>query len=283
MAKNGKPENLLDHSPTRRHFMQLAGAAGLGLAGAGWLANTNTALAQSITDTDILNFALNLEYLEAEFYTVATTGKTLSEIGIPTNGSGNAGPTTGGSRVNLHIAVGGDRTKTIAEQIAYDEQRHVLYIRNALSSLGVQPVAKPAINLNALGFGFGNLKQFLALARAFEDVGVTAYGGAAPLIQNTAVLGAAARILAAEAEHSSNIRLQVALNGVATTQLDGVDILPPPSGSQFFSLDLQNAQTAIRTPGQVLFIVYGFQANVMSGGFFPNGVNGAIHESSNPA
>jgi hypothetical protein len=50
---------------------------------------------------DILNFALNLEYLEAEFYTVATTGKTIEQSGIAVSGTGNPGPTTGGNTVNL--------------------------------------------------------------------------------------------------------------------------------------------------------------------------------------
>ncbi|MGH9353006.1 MAG: ferritin-like domain-containing protein, partial [Terriglobia bacterium] len=202
-----------------------------------------------------------------------------AQIGIPVGS--NAGQTTGGGRVNFKGAVFvDDNMGLMAEQIAYDEQRHVLFIQNALKSFGVTPVSKPAINLDALGVGFANLQQFLSLARAFEDVGVSAYAGAAPLISNSTVLGYAARILAAEAEHSGAIRLQVVLNAVKTTKLDGVDILPPPSGQQYFSLDLQNAMCAIRTPGQVLYIVYGFQANTTMGGFFPNGANGLLNMSS---
>lgn len=268
--------------PERRNFMKVAGMTGIGLAGATLIGGAaRSALAQSsgITDADILNFALNLEYLEAEFYTVATTGKTIAQIGIPV-GDG-AGQTTGGAKVNFKGAIFvDDNVGLMAEQIAYDEQRHVLFIQNALKSFGLTPVSKPAINLDALGIGFANLQQFLTLARAFEDVGVSAYAGAAPLISNSTVLGYAARILAAEAEHTGAIREQVMLNGVKTTKLDGVDILPPPSGQQYFSLDLTNAMCAIRTPGQVLYIVYGFKANVNAGGFFPAGVNGVINTSS---
>ena len=40
-----------------------------------------------IEEVDILNFALNLEYLEAEFYTYATTGKSITSFGIATKGT----------------------------------------------------------------------------------------------------------------------------------------------------------------------------------------------------
>jgi hypothetical protein len=187
------------------------------------------------------------------------------------------GMTTGGKQVTLQNNL--VFTYDIALEIAADERAHVKLIRGALEAHGVTPVAKPAINLNALGIGFGGQTEFLTLARAFEDVGVTAYGGAAPLIQDKAILGTAARILAAEAEHVGNIRLQVARLRVPTNKLDRVDILPPPSGTKYISVDA-NGLSAVRNPGQVLFIVYGFKANVTSGGFFPNGVNGVLNASS---
>ena len=44
-----------------------------------------------------------------------------------------------------------------------------------------------------------------------------------------------------------------------------------------------NGLTAFRTPGQVLYLAYGFKANAKFGGFFPNGVNGVLNMSSGPA
>ena len=262
----------------RRNFLRKAGltglgAAGLAVAGTGLLDNSTTKMeAQtgglSATDIAILQFALNLEYLEAEYYTKATTGKTLAEIGIPVSGMGDSDPTVGGQMVNF-----GDATVTkIAKQIAYDEQQHVLVLRAALGS---NVIAKPAINLNALG-QVSNLNQFLAEARAFEDVGVSAYGGAAPLIQSKQILAVAARIALTEGEHTGNIRLLVDLHNVPTMPVDGQDILPPPSGTQFFSVNTQ-ALTIVRTPSQVLAILYGSSTGGTNhGGFFPEGVNGAI-------
>jgi hypothetical protein len=202
---------------------------------------------------------------------------TIDQVGIGISGSGTQGAATGGQKVDLTNS--SFPTLAIAEEIANDERDHVTLIRQALTAAGAQPIAQPAINLNALGIGFGSLAEFLTLARAFEDVGVTAYAGAAPLISSKSILGTAAQILAAEAEHVSNIRLQIAQLGIPTTLLDGVDILPPPSGQNYFSLTSMGlAQT--RTTGQVLNIVYGGMANVTSGGFFPNGVNGTINMST---
>ncbi len=171
--------------------------------------------------------------------------------------------------------------QAVAQELARDEQTHVTLLKTALSSLGAQPVAKPAINLGALGVGFGNQNDFLTVARIFEDIGVTAYGGAAPLIQDKTILGYAARILAVEAAHSGNIRFQIARFNIATKPLDGADHVPPPSGTEYFPTD-SNAITEVRTPGQVLYLAYA-AANATSGGFFPNGVNGTINTSSGSA
>jgi hypothetical protein len=98
------------------------------------------------------------------------------------------------------------------------------------------------------------------------------------LISSKTVLGYAARILAVEAYHAGNIRLQVAQNSVQTAALDGADHIPPPSGSMYFPTD-NNALTEVRTPQQVLYLAYG-GANMTSGGFFPLGVNGIFNTSA---
>ena len=278
----------------RRSLLKGAGLAGLGFASAGLLAGRLGMIdkitaaipglkpasvhAQSVDDADILNFALNLEYLEAEFYTVATTGKTIREIGIGVNGVGNSGPTTGGARVALELgSVFPQRLHNVALEIAYDEQQHVKLLRSALGSYAV---AKPAINLDALGIGFANFRQFLKLSRAFEDTGVSAYAGAAPLISSKAYLGVAAQILATEAYHSGNVRLMISENDVETTKTDSEDVLPPPSGRQYFTTD-SNGLALTRTTGQVLAIVYGNSTTgTTAGGFFPDGVNGLINTVS---
>jgi Ferritin-like domain len=265
--------DLITEAQNRRSFVKKLGIAS---AAVGAFAVTEArAQAPAITDIDILNFALNLEYLEAEFYTVSTTGLTLSQSGIDVTGTGTAGATTGGTPVSFADNV----TQAVAKELALDEQSHVKLLRSAL---GAQAVAKPAINLSALGINFGTGNEFLALARALEDIGVTAYGGAAPLIQSKAYLAVAAKILAVEAEHAGAIRLLVSRNGVSTTALDGADHLPPPSGKLYFSTD-SNALTEVRTPAQVLYLAYGNKSNAASGGFFPNGVNGTIKTSGSPA
>ena len=154
----------------------------------------------------------------------------------------------------------------MALEIAADERAHVALLQSAL---GGSAISEPSIDLNALGFGFGSQDDFLKLSRIFEDIGVSAYAGAAPLL-SSAVIGTAARILAAEAEHVANVRLQIARLNIATAPpLDSVDILPPPSNpNQYFSLNSQ-ALCSIRTPGQVLYLAYGSKANVSSGGSSP--------------
>jgi hypothetical protein len=238
----------------------------LAFAGAAALPGATDLLAQSLTDVDILNFALNLEYLEAEFYTVATTGRRIAEAGIGIDGKGRSGATTGGAKVSLD-----DFTGFAAMQITLDEQAHVNYLRAALKG---EAVAKPEINLEALAVGFRSQSEFLTVAAIFEDVGVSAYGGAAPLIDSAQILGAAARIALTEAQHGGVLRSLVSRAALPIPQVDAkaIPTIGNPNGRLFF-VD-GNGLSIVRSPSEVLKIVYG--GGTSSGGFFPAGINGAI-------
>lgn len=239
-----------------------------------------------IDEVDILNFALNLEYLEAEFYTCATTGKSITSFGIGTKGRANGdNPTSGGTTVG-----GGKVTfpkdealiHDIATQIGADERAHVVLLRGALGS---SAVAMPNIDLGALGFGFENLNDFLRAARILEDIGVTAYLGAAGLLKTPDTITTAACLLGAEAEHAATIRSQIARLKISTAALDGVDLVPPPSGEarQILSIKATDGLVATRTAGQVLHLAFGGKADTKRGGFFPTGLNGEINSSTEQA
>ena len=211
-----------------------------------------------INDVDILNFALNLEYLEAEFYYHSTTGHGIAHAGIGTSGTGKRGPTTGGQKTHFTDKT----TKTVATQITTDEGAHVTLLRSAL---GAKAIAKPAIDLAALHIDFSKMTGFLQLSRAFEDTGASAYTGAAPLIKSKEILETAAQILGTEIYHATNIRLMIAQMGIPTMKTDSEDVLPPPSGTDYFCD--HNALTVSRTAKQVIAIV---------APFFPDGLNGVI-------
>lgn len=277
----------------RRGFM-----GGLGLVTLGGLAAANTpAAAQNenlLTDVNILNFALNLEYLEAEFYVRAAFGRGLNDADV--DGRGRLGQVLGGSKVAFQTPA----IQQYAEEIANDEEAHVRFLRAAL---GDGRVARPALDLNAsftaaaraagvIGEGqvfnpFADENSFLLGAYIFEDVGVTAYKGAARFIKNKDFLEAAAGLLAVEAYHAANVRTALYARGLtdaankisdARDSLDGpedidqgilvdgkANIVPTDANSLAFS----------RTPSQVLNIVYlgGAAANF---GFFPQRLNGAL-------
>jgi ferritin-like protein len=259
-------EKIVESSVDRRKFLKRAGATSLGVAAMTMMGGSMGKLhAQTtFTDADILNFALNLEYLEAEFYLKATWGTTLVGLGV-INSSQQTGPTTGGKMVSFS----GANIAFVASGLRTDEVDHVKYLRSALGSAAAP---KPAINLDALGYGFANVNDFMKLGRQFEDVGVSAYLGAAPLIQSKTYLDAAARILATEAQHSGSIRLACIWYGVNSPAVDSQDI--PPTAANPFDVDATTGLSIPRTPQQVLKIVYG--GGTTSGGFYPSGMNGTI-------
>jgi hypothetical protein len=136
--------------------------------------------------------------------------------------------------------------------------------------------------------------NFLLGAFIFEDVGVTAYKGAAPLLANKGVLEAAAGILSVEASHSAIIRTSLLASSPTATMevselvrkisdlrdvLDGAGDLDQPLFDANGNANLvvtDNLGIAFsRTPRQVLNIVFGAQ-NVSQGLFFPQGIRGQI-------
>jgi len=153
---------------SRRDFFKALAAAGVGAA-AGSVLLSRTASAQS-TDVDIANFALTLEYLEAEFYSLALDAGVLSgdALGVVTN-------------------------------LFDHESQHVDAIIGLLEGAGATPVEKPEFVFpeNA----FTSQAGILELAATFEPVGVGAYLGAAPMIQSPDILAAAGSIAGVEGEH----------------------------------------------------------------------------------
>jgi hypothetical protein len=281
----------------RRSFMQHSGLAALGLFTAPTLLSSSAVAQTASLDVAILNFALNLEYLEAEFYLHGAFGRGLFPNEI--TGTGTPGGVSGGRAVNFQTPV----FQQYAQEIANDEENHVNLIRKTLPALGSQPVARPQIDIGgsftALARAAGVVgpteefdpyaseSNFLIGAFIFEDVGVTAYKGAARLIQNKDVLEAAAGLLAVEAYHAGEIRTLMFQLGLADVAQKISDLRDAVDGSSDDDQGiLLNGQANIvptdanglafsRTPQQVLNIVYA-NPNKQPGGFFPAGVNGAI-------
>lgn len=261
-------QQIFSRSSNRRNFLKGAGLAGIGLAATAVTADKfgtgeQTVHASSYSDSEILNFALNLEYLEAEFYAVSTYGANLVTLGIISKDD-ESGPTTGGHMVPNF---GSADSAYLASALRMDEIDHVKLLRSALGSAAVK---KPAINLDALGYGFGSVHDWLKLARQFEEVGMSAYLGAAPLINSSQYLAAAAAILEVESQHTGALRAVCVMNGVYSPPVDSLD-LAPSSKQPFHD---KNGLGVPRTPAQVLNVVY--HGGNCSGGFYPDGMNGTI-------
>ena len=301
----------------RRKFLKVAGATSAVIAGSSLLAacggddktSNPPAPATVIGDADILNFALNLEYLEAQFYVHATTGSGLDASLL--TGTGTQGAVTGGRQVTFTDPV----VKAYALEIAGDERAHVAFLRSALGS---SAVAQPALDIGSDPTGafssaavaagvitqgqsfdpYASDENFLLGAFIFEDVGVSAYKGASPLIKSATYLEAAAGILAAEAYHAGLVRTVLYGKGMAAPSLisaanaisnarDSLDgasdddqgITNSDGSANIVPTDA-NGLVYSRTTGQVLDIVYLTKAAAQKGGFFPNGTNGTINMST---
>lgn len=286
----------------RRSFLQKLGLATAGTAGLATLApsraRADDSPAPGNNDATILNFALNLEYLEAEYYLNATTGYGLEHAGIDVGKNPGDVFVKMNPKLNFTIPV----FEQYANEIATDEANHVRFLREAIVAAGGTPVNRPQINLNKsfnvlgslIGLDsfdpFANEINFFLGAFIFEDVGVTAYKGVSPLLTHKGVRAAAAGILGAEAYHAGIIRTLLYSQDLPVRKLadkisnvrqsldnsqrdkdqkldrNGVANLVPTDG---------NSLVFSRNTRQVLNIVYG-EVNADRGLFFPKGLNGPI-------
>ena len=133
----------------------------------------------SASDADILNFALGLEFLEAEFYASVVAANNARTYLSPT-------------------------VAKVAQRLADDEAAHVTAILDVIGRAGGTPVAKPTFQFPANVYV--SQIAFLDLAATFEVTGTGAYLGAAPKLNSVDALKFAASIYGIETRHTGLIR-----------------------------------------------------------------------------
>lgn len=170
---NGEAVMSFDNDHDRRNFLKWAGLVGVGstLAVAGFSRTSVSAQAEE-SDLEILNYALTLEYLEADFYNQGVEGGALS-----------------------------GRELALVKPIRDHENAHVAALTSTISDLGGEPVKSPKFKYPE--GTFTKKAAFLETASVFEELGVTAYHGQVTFIKNVDILGAAAAIAGVESRHAA--------------------------------------------------------------------------------
>jgi hypothetical protein len=155
---------------TRRDFFKALALAGVGAAAGSTLMSRKAFAQDGGGDLEIANFALTLEYLEAEFYQLAVEAGVLE----------------------------GEALSYIEATLDHENQ-HVEALIGLIEGAGGTPVEKPEFTFPE--GAFDSQASILELAATFEPVGVGAYLGAAPMIESPDVLAAAGSIAGVEGEH----------------------------------------------------------------------------------
>ncbi len=178
-------ENSIDRRDLLKSGLKLGAAGGLAALVLGVNKGGGTVFAQAASpfknDVDVLNYALTLEFFEAELY------KTL---------------------VGLGKLQGKDLQ--YVQLFGQQEQAHVDAVKATIEKLGGTPVTKSAYNFAAAG-PTDTREQVLTILATVEAVGVTAYQGAAGFIQSPEILAAAGSIMQVEARHTAIVRGLVGL------------------------------------------------------------------------
>jgi Ferritin-like domain len=284
-AKSIKEHRVLN----RRKFMAglsiASGVAGASLLGCdGSNKAGTTVLAAGPSEIDILNFALNVEFLETTLYSFATQGTDLPAAVIAGSGAITGAP--------AKLTFASQQVTDLLNEIYFDEISHVIALQNVLGS---SQIKRPALNLAAAGQVTAD--NFIPIVRQFVDVGASAYAGGIVLLTGVH-LATVAQILPVEGFHAGALRLIAIQQGIPFAAADALDVPTSDPGAQvlasqgptkdggfFATAGTQTATSSVpaglaftRSASQVLQIVYGAagKTGVTKGGFFPNGLNGNI-------
>jgi len=251
--------------------------------------------AESSTDIDLFNFALNLEYLETDFY-LRGLGMTVDEVFRTSFGA----PVKGGRKVQFSNPA----REGMIKNIAGNEVAHIKFVR---AITGSQASQRPPIDMDA-GFAavaaaaglsdfdpFGNEMDFFLGGMLFEDVGVSVLKGSARKLRSLTLRESAAGLLGSEGYHMGAIRSVIYKMGDTwrsraaaisefRDRLDGPQDLdqPPVKVGNMANITPANENGIAlgRTPEHALNIIYGNPARgIMTGGFYPEGFNGRIRST----
>lgn len=155
-------------------------------------------------DVAILNYALTLEYLEARFYREG-----LDNIGEEALCNCKA------LEEDSYLA---DRVYDELRTVQEHEESHVETLVSTIESLGGEPIEEPEFDF---GLAVEYPMAFLGTAAQLEDIGVSAYAGAAPSIENEDLVAPALGIHSVEARHASFLR-------TVTNQTGFPDVIDEP-------------------------------------------------------
>lgn len=200
------------------------------------------AAAPALSDVDILNFALTAEHLESEYYKQGFAKFSMQDF--------------------MALGLTEGQVKSLMN-VGQTEATHVTTLMSAITGAGAKPVEACTYNFDA---ALASADAMVKTARVLEAVGVSAYLGAAPLVNSSDVLAAAGSIVTVEARHQAFIRLasgaepvpaafDTALGPRAVFTLAAQFIKSCPEGSNlniqaFPAIALQNPEQA--TVGQAL-------------------------------
>ena len=190
-------------------------------------------------DVVVLNFALTLEYLEADLYRQALNLASGLPLDRPLAANGNSYTQ---SVADGSLGDRGDAGYLYLQQYAYVEQAHVNFLRTTIPTLGGTPVSP---NPGGYQADFGNtLQSILTTIRTLEEEGVRAYLGAAGFLSTLPLIQTASTIYSTEARHSAAINYVLGLP-IGPEKMPGDQMVVPAYPSE-------NTFEYFRTPRQVI-------------------------------
>lgn len=266
-------------------------------------------------EADTLNFALNLEYLEGEYFNRALYREGLDKFDPGLSGGGP--PPIGFELANLDPP-----TRDIIQQLGLQEVGHIRIIRETVKEAIPRPLLDLGVEVwakffkEALGYHltppfnpYANSVNFVLSVYFLPYIGLTGYVGANPNLTTPTAKRLVAGLLGVESGQDAVIRywlyerryekvypypitvaeitakISILRNNLGKTGIvDEGLIVPKELGAEgrvsgnILSAD-PNSVSYSRTPREILRVLYDTGNESIAGGFYPRGANGRVARS----